>query len=138
MKICLVCGDKLLDQARKCPTCGNKKSFTFVDSSDKKAIAEIVNSVHQKNSNSRSAITSQQPAYVSQAAQQRIKENKKNGVACCPKCGSSSISAARKGFGFWKAAVGVWAFGAPGAVAGAIGSKKVEVTCLNCGHRWKM
>lgn len=68
----------------------------------------------------------------------RIKENKRNAVACCPKCGSTSISANKKGFGIGKAVVGAWAAGPVGLVAGNLGAKKVWVTCLNCGHRWKM
>lgn len=68
----------------------------------------------------------------------RIKENKANGVACCPKCGSTSLSANKKGFGVGKAAVGVFTVGVLGAAAGGIGSGKVVVTCLNCGHRWKV
>ena len=69
---------------------------------------------------------------------ERIKENKRNGVACCPKCGSTSLSSGRQGFGFGKAAVGIWAAGVPGALLGSVGAKKTLVTCLNCGHRWKM
>lgn len=69
---------------------------------------------------------------------ERIKENKKNGVACCPKCGSTSLSANNQGIGIGKAAVGVWALGPIGAAAGAIGAKKTQVTCLNCGHKWKL
>jgi RNA polymerase subunit RPABC4/transcription elongation factor Spt4 len=72
------------------------------------------------------------------ATDQRIKENKQNGVACCPKCGSTSLSANKKGFGIGKAVVGAALTGGIGLVAGNIGAKKVWVTCLNCGHRWKM
>ena len=56
---------------------------------------------------------------------QRIKENKKNGIACCPKCGSTSLTANKKGFGVGK-----------GLVAGNKGAKKVRITCLNCGNQW--
>lgn len=73
----------------------------------------------------------------------RIAENKRNAVACCPKCGSTSLSAHKKGFGIGKAIVGVAAtaatFGtAPllGAVAGNLGAKKVRVTCMNCGKQF--
>lgn len=66
---------------------------------------------------------------------QRIKENKKNGVACCPKCGSTSLSANKKGFGIGKAVIGAAVVSNPiGLVAGNINAKKVRVTCLNCGH----
>lgn len=76
-------------------------------------------------------------------AKQRIKANKKNGVACCPKCGSTSLSANKRGYSFVKGGLGatIGASTGVGAIiglgAGNIGSKKVVVTCLNCGHKWK-
>ena len=73
-----------------------------------------------------------------QLAKQRIAENNANGVACCPKCGSTSLSANKKGFGIGKAVVGAALTGGIGLAAGNIGTKKVWVTCLSCGHRWKM
>lgn len=70
-------------------------------------------------------------------AKQRIAENKAAGVACCPKCGSTSLSANKKGFGVGKAAAGVFLTGgAIGVLAGGIGANKVQVTCLNCGHKF--
>ena len=55
----------------------------------------------------------------------------------CPKCGSTQITAGNKGFGFGKAAIGAVALGPVGLLGGLIGSKKVIVTCLNCGHKWQ-
>ena len=78
------------------------------------------------------------PTSKPQSKRERIKENKQNGVACCPKCGSTSLSANKKGFGIGKAVVGAALTGGIGLVAGNIGAKKVWVTCLNCGHRWKL
>ncbi len=85
------------------------------------------------------------PTQKSPTKHQRIKENKRNAVACCPKCGSTSLSANKKGFGIGKGVIGA-AITAPlaaplapfGLVAGNIGARKVWVTCLNCGKRWKL
>lgn len=55
---------------------------------------------------------------------QRIKENKKNGIACCPKCGSTSLTANKKGFGVGKAVIGTAVAGPIGLVAGNKGEKK--------------
>lgn len=68
----------------------------------------------------------------------RAKEEKveKEKVACCPKCGSTSLSADKKGFGIGKAVVGASLAGGIGLVAGNIGAKKVRVTCLNCGKQF--
>lgn len=57
-------------------------------------------------------------------------------VPTCPKCGSTSISANKKGFGVGKAVVGTAVAGPIGLVAGNIGASKVRITCLNCGHTW--
>lgn len=78
------------------------------------------------------------PTSKPQSKRERIKENKQNGVACCPKCGSTSLSANKKGFGIGKAVVGAALTCGIGLVAGNIGAKKVWVTCLNCGNKWKM
>lgn len=60
-----------------------------------------------------------------------------NGLACCPKCGSTSLSANKKGFGAGKAVAGAWLAGPVGLAAGGIGSRKLYVTCLNCGYTFK-
>ena len=57
-------------------------------------------------------------------------------VARCPRCGSTSLSANKKGFGVGKALVGTMLTGGIGLLAGNIGAKKVRVTCLKCGKQW--
>ena len=54
----------------------------------------------------------------------------------CPKCGSTSLSANKKDFSAGKAAVGVALTGGIGLLAGAIGSNKVQITCLKCGNQF--
>ncbi len=56
----------------------------------------------------------------------------------CPKCGSTSISAGRRGFSVGRALLGGMIAPGVGVVAGAAGSNKMIVTCLNCGHSWKI
>lgn len=58
-------------------------------------------------------------------------------VVRCPRCGSTSITAHKKGFGLAKGAAGVFTFGAYGVLAAGIGKNKVLITCLNCGKRFK-
>lgn len=60
----------------------------------------------------------------------RIEENKKNGVACCPRCGSTSLSANKKGYSFVKGVL-------LSPLGGTIGMNKIKITCLNCGHKFK-
>ncbi|MDE5946343.1 MAG: zinc ribbon domain-containing protein [Oscillospiraceae bacterium] len=68
---------------------------------------------------------------------ERIKQNKENAIACCPKCGSTSLTTNKQGFGIGKAIIGRAMIGDIGLIAGNINSKKINVTCLNCGHQFK-
>lgn len=54
----------------------------------------------------------------------------------CPKCGSTQITANKKGFSGTKAVVGGLLTGGIGLLAGTIGSNKTIITCLNCGNRF--
>lgn len=55
----------------------------------------------------------------------------------CPKCGSSNIHAAKKGYSIKKGILGGLFFGRTGLLAGAIGKDDVVMTCLECGHQFK-
>lgn len=52
----------------------------------------------------------------------------------CPKCGSNQITAHKKGFSGKKAVAGAVLTGGVGLLAGTIGSNKIKITCLACGH----
>lgn len=67
----------------------------------------------------------------------RKQEAQASGQACCPKCGSTSLSANKKGFGLIKGAAGVIVAGPVGVVAAGHGKNKIIVTCLNCGKQFK-
>lgn len=61
-------------------------------------------------------------------------------VVHCSKCGSTSITADKKGFSLGKGVVGTAvSMGnvGVGAVTGMMGKNKIYITCLNCGHKWK-
>ena len=76
-----------------------------------------------------------------------------NAAACCPYCGSTSLSVSRRGYRlgrglFWALVLGFfnfWLFAVPGflvgvaigLVIGNVGSKKIKVVCLNCGREHK-
>lgn len=83
------------------------------------------------------------PPPESRRAQQRrqTEERKRkaaaDGVACCPRCGSTSLSINKKGFGGGKATAGMIGFGLGGAVAGTYGMNKMTITCMNCGYKYK-
>jgi endogenous inhibitor of DNA gyrase (YacG/DUF329 family) len=56
---------------------------------------------------------------------------------CCPKCMSKELHAEQKGFSGGKALTGVLLTGGIGLLAGTIGSKNVQITCLKCGNKFK-
>lgn len=131
IKICRRCGDQLLRGARKCPSCGSK-DLVEVERNDKARIRDLKDNASTHIVKSPSA-----PASQKEQAKQRIKENRSAGIACCPKCGSTSLSANKKGFSLGKAAAGAFVAGPVGLVGGTMGANKLEVTCLNCGHKFK-
>ena len=65
------------------------------------------------------------------------KEETPESYLCCPKCGSRDLHAEQKGFSGGKALVGAVTFGGLGLLAGTIGSKDVQITCLKCGKQFK-
>lgn len=148
VKICPNCGDMLLPQVKKCPTCGkNVSECKILDRNNTMKIkSAILKAPHAKSSlkpkwqdrlDAKEALWKKEnkPSKC-EIIKNRIKDNKANGIACCPKCGSTSISANKKGFGVGKAVVGGYLAGPIGLMAGNIHAKKVRVTCLNCGHQW--
>lgn len=63
---------------------------------------------------------------------------KTDNVVRCPKCGSTSLSANKKGFSLGKAiAGGLILVPIAGVATGMIGKNKVIVTCLNCGKQFE-
>jgi DNA-directed RNA polymerase subunit RPC12/RpoP len=51
-----------------------------------------------------------------------MKPNQETDDVRCPKCGSAKIHAEKRGWSMW---------------VGFMGSGKIVVTCLACGHRFK-
>lgn len=62
---------------------------------------------------------------------------KKEEYLCCPKCHSREIHAEQKGFSGGKAFAGAVVAGGIGLLAGTLGSKNVQITCLKCGNKFK-
>ena len=60
-----------------------------------------------------------------------------DGMLHCPNCGGTQLSAGNKGFCAGKALAGGILVGGLGLLAGFWGSKKIEISCLHCGHQWQ-
>ena len=70
----------------------------------------------------------------------KVVEKKANdSTVCCPKCGSSQLTANKKGFSLGKAVVGGVLTLTPivGVGTGLIGKNKIIITCLSCGKQFK-
>ena len=67
-----------------------------------------------------------------------VEKKEKDDTVRCPKCGSSQLTANKKGFSLGKAvAGGVLLVPIAGVATGMIGKNKIIVTCLNCGKQFK-
>lgn len=59
--------------------------------------------------------------------------------ARCPYCGSSQVSANKRGFSIGSGLLGTFLTGNfLGMLFGTCGSDKVEATCINCGRTWAL
>lgn len=72
-----------------------------------------------------------------QKDKERLADLKKQGIPYCPKCNSTSLTTTNKKLSIGRAVVGGSLFGGAGAVLGGLTSKKIELVCMNCGHKFK-
>lgn len=70
------------------------------------------------------------------AREDRMKALDQQGIAYCPKCVSTSITAGKRGFSIGKSLAGALISPKAGLLAGAIGANKTQCVCLKCGHTW--
>lgn len=114
--------------------------------SDKKDWVERINALNDIVQKIPSPTTSKYKKETLKTAksQAKLQVDYYENLARCPKCGSTSLSGHKKGFGVGKALTGaalgsfiLGPVGLLGVTAGNKGAKKLYVTCLNCGHKWK-
>lgn len=72
-----------------------------------------------------------------QRQQLQLQQKQYDKMMRCPRCGSTSLSGNKKGYRIGKGIIGAAIFGPLGFMAGNIGSGKVVITCMLCGHKFK-
>lgn len=69
---------------------------------------------------------------------QAREERRNSKEACCPRCGSTSLTANKKGWSLGKGLVGAALINPIGGIAtGMLGKNKIIITCLKCGKQFK-
>lgn len=69
---------------------------------------------------------------------QAREERKNSKEACCPRCGSTSLTANKKGWSLGKGLVGAALINPIGGIAtGMLGKNKIIIICLKCGKQFK-
>lgn len=68
---------------------------------------------------------------------QQVQQPQQEEYLCCPRCGSRELHAEHKGFSGGKALAGALITGGIGLLAGTIGSRDTQITCLKCGKKFK-
>ncbi len=63
----------------------------------------------------------QPAAAVSHVSAESTNHENSSDAVCCPKCGSTEFHSGKRGWNIW---------------TGLLGSSKVIMTCLKCGHKW--
>lgn len=74
---------------------------------------------------------------VSESTIPDIPSNQFDDTVKCHNCGSTQLTACKKGFGLVNAGAGAILFGPVGLLAGFVGSGQIIITCLKCGNSWE-
>lgn len=138
--ICPQCGKENIPNANFCRYCGSQVKNEIAQSQDTSFKQQELQAKIQLAN-----LKVQQEQLAFQQQQLQMQQLQYNSMLKCPKCGSTSITGQKKGYGIVKGGLGAVALGAVtggvGAVvglgAGNIGRKKIQCTCMNCGYRFK-
>jgi len=120
---CLECNKQISDKSERCIQCGCPTSSANIPNADFDIQKQMLHT--------------QQQMLGTQKQQLKIEKKQFKAMAKCPRCGSTSLSGNKKGFGLIKGAIGVAVAGPIGVLAAGIGKNKVKVTCMKCGKQFK-
>jgi transcription elongation factor Elf1 len=160
--VCIHCGYPLqeskeepVQQIQYCPYCGKKNSIestfcgycgkSFVKTEKRDIVpvntdTEVMDIMDYKNDLDMPSdmVRLQQAQIIQQQRQLDEQRRQFDAQAKCPKCGSTSLSGGKQGFGVGKAVAGAVLLGGVGLLAGGIGANNTVITCMNCGYKFKI
>lgn len=90
-----------------------------------------------RNPTGQEIVLEEAPAPRQQAASTPTVSVEYTRLAHCPKCRSTSIQSAKRGYSFGWGLLGFFLIPVVGLLLGCIGSKGIRCHCLKCGKRWK-
>jgi len=61
-----------------------------------------------------------------------------SGGVRCPRCGNQQVYGASRGYSGSSGALGCLLIGPLGLLLGLLGAGRPTITCMQCGHRWKI
>lgn len=137
---CTKCGKENSADSKFCGYCGNPfTSFIAEKNENSKMTKEDMDLAYYKASlqiQQQELLIREQE--LEEARRQTVQQQKQyDDMMKCPRCGSTSLSGNKKGYGIGKGVIGAAMFGPLGLMAGNIGSKKVIVTCMKCGYKFR-
>ena len=143
---CTQCGKENASDSKFCGYCGNSFTSFVTTTEDGKTTKEDMDLAYYKASLQmqqqelwmrEQELTEARKQSEQQREQLRLQRKQYRDMMKCPRCGSTSLSGNQKGYSVGKGLVGKAMFGPVGLLAGSIGSGKVVITCMRCGHKFK-
>jgi len=128
---CFHCGKKVMKEDLFCGYCGKSLSV-------KREEQETVSNNTKLEDSGTDILRFKGELDVVDPPRQAVLPREPEYKARCPRCGSTSLSGGKQGFGFGKAAAGAFLVGGIGVLAGGIGANKTLIICMNCGHKYNL
>lgn len=125
---CPFCGERLPDDSSFCGFCGKNLNAT--------ASNELIERDKTLPNSAPTNIMDYSKPSVPVNYKGIIDYTGSSNVARCPRCGSTSISLEKQGFGYGKATLGALTVGPIGLLAGGINANKPMCICMKCGHKY--
>ena len=137
---CSYCGSQNDPSSAYCQRCGNAMNGKSADSpirSQQDDSERDINAIALEGCSRLDKRKTQEGKIALQTESMRLERERFESMAKCPRCGSTSLSGGKRGFGMGKAAVGLAVAGPVGLLAGGVGMQGAQVTYMKCGYRYK-